>query len=222
MANPFLCFDDVLIHGKGILHTMLPVRTGCKIGNICFRLNVMLLSGSTLNLIIWGQKALKKDFFRALFDPKGNWLSFSWMKYATGLNMKYINSWNTLYNVLQIHSGFFNKLCKRSPTFCLESPNSACRITKERLHLHSILPNFPPLKKNKQPLHLSTKAGEGHYYVHLLNIWQVEVELWGLCFNYKEFQMWRGAHKLEAELLKCLFSKGPSRSASASHCSQCY
>lgn len=82
----------------------------------------------------------------------------------------------------------------------------------------------PPLRKNKQnqSFHLSTSAGEAYYYVHLLNIWQVEVELWGLCFNYKEFQMWRGAHKLEAELLKCLFSKGPRGSASASHCSQCY
>lgn len=70
---------------------------------------------------------------------------------------------------------------------------------------------FSKKEKNKQSLHLPTKAREAHYNVHLLNIWQVEVELWGLCFNYKEFQMWRRAHKLEAELLKCLFFKGTKR-----------
>ncbi|KAL7862244.1 hypothetical protein SRHO_G00136850 [Serrasalmus rhombeus] len=30
--------------------------------------------------------------------------------------------------------------------------------------------------------------------------------------------MWKEAHKLEAELLKCLFSKGPSRSELAGRC----
>lgn len=84
------------------------------------------------------------------------------------------------------------------------------QITTVGFNLHLSVAHLKK-KKNKQSFHLSTKAREAHYDVHLLNIWQVEVELWGLCFNYKEFQMWRRAHKLKAELLKCLFFKGTKR-----------
>ncbi len=61
MANPFLCFHYLLIHGKEILNVMLPVRTECEIGNLCFRLALMLLSQITLNPTLKKKQKTSKE-----------------------------------------------------------------------------------------------------------------------------------------------------------------
>lgn len=42
------------------LNVMPPVRIECEIGNLCFRLALMLLSHITLNLILERKKTLQK------------------------------------------------------------------------------------------------------------------------------------------------------------------
>lgn len=59
------------------LSVMLPVSTECEIGNLCFRLSVMLLSHITLNLREERKKTSKEKIIQHLFLL---FLTYNWPK----------------------------------------------------------------------------------------------------------------------------------------------